>query len=326
VKRDLWEGGIRTPTIAHWPGRIPQGVVTDAPSAQWDWLPTFAELAGLATPALADGVSLVPILEGRPFSRGAAPLYFEYFNNVRTPDYPAFEASRRGGLRREMQAVRVGELMGVRYNIASAHDPFEIYNVAVDPKQTRNLANDPAYAPLQRHLQAVALQSRRPDPTATRPYDDAPMPAVAATPSGTGLAWRRFDGAFPWVPSTEAREPSATGSAPLPSPAAALAGASGPAVVAFSGYLHVPIDGEYTFTFATDKGAVFRLHQAVIFDADRGYTAGEKRTAAVRLEAGLHPIRIVARHPDRANAKIELAWSGPGLPERPRAPEDFRQP
>jgi arylsulfatase A-like enzyme len=326
VKRDLWEGGIRTPTIAHWPGRIPQGVVTDAPSGQWDWLPTFAELAGLPTPALADGVSLVPALEGRPFSRGAAPLYFEYFNNVRTPDYPAFDASRRGGLRREMQAVRVGELMGVRYNIASAHDPFQIYNVVVDPKQARNLADDPAYAPLQRQLQALALQSRRPDTTAARPYDTAPMPAVAATPAGAGLVWRRFDGAFPWVPSTDGREPSATGSAPLPAPAAALADATGPAAIEYAGYLRIPVDGEYTFTLATETGAIVRLHQAVVFDADRGYTAGEKRTAAVRLEAGLHPIRIVARHPDRASAKIELAWSGPGLPERPLAPEDFRQP
>jgi hypothetical protein len=152
------------------------------------------------------------------------------------------------------------------------------------------------------------------------------MPAVAATPSGPGLAWRRFDGAFPWVPSTDGREPSATGSAPLPAPAAALADATGPAAIEYAGYLRIPVDGEYTFTLATETGAIVRLHQAVVFDADRGYTAGEKRTAAVRLEAGLHPIRIVARHPDRASAKIELAWSGPGLPERPLAPEDLRQP
>jgi arylsulfatase A-like enzyme len=326
VKRDLWEGGIRTPTIAHWPGRIPSGRVVEAPSGQWDWLPTFAELAGTTAPALADGVSLMPALEGKPFSRGTSPMYFEYFNNARTPNYQAFEASRRGGIRQEMQAVRVNELMGVRYNVASANDDFQIYNVVTDPKQTRNLAGDPSLAPLQRQMKALALQSRRPDETAPRPYDNAPVPAVSADNLAPGLTWRRFDGDFPWVPSTDALGQAASGTSDSLDPKPALAGATGPAAVESIGYLRVPVDGDYTFTFSTDTGAIVRLHTAVLFDCDVGYTPGEIRSETARLEAGLHPIRIVTRHADTAKAALDFKWSGPGFAARPIASDDLRRP
>ena len=43
-KRDLYEGGIRTPFVIQWPGVIPQGVVTNHISAFWDFLPTIGEL------------------------------------------------------------------------------------------------------------------------------------------------------------------------------------------------------------------------------------------------------------------------------------------
>lgn len=52
MKRDIWEGGVRMPTLARWPGGIPQGIVADSPSQAHDWLPTFCELAGLPAPAL----------------------------------------------------------------------------------------------------------------------------------------------------------------------------------------------------------------------------------------------------------------------------------
>ena len=46
IKRDLYEGGIRVPMIARWPGTVPAGRVSDHPWAHWDMLPTLAELAG----------------------------------------------------------------------------------------------------------------------------------------------------------------------------------------------------------------------------------------------------------------------------------------
>jgi len=63
-KGSLFEGGIRVPFIARWPGRISPGRISDHIGAFWDMMPTFAELAGEAPPR-TDGISMVPELTGR---------------------------------------------------------------------------------------------------------------------------------------------------------------------------------------------------------------------------------------------------------------------
>ncbi|MCB0633042.1 MAG: arylsulfatase, partial [Lewinella sp.] len=65
TKRDLYEGGIRMPTIARWPGRIEADSQTDHISAFWDVLPTFCELTGVAVPPQTDGISFLPTLLGQ---------------------------------------------------------------------------------------------------------------------------------------------------------------------------------------------------------------------------------------------------------------------
>ena len=60
-KGDLTEGGLRVPCIASWPGRIKAGGTSAEPLAFWDFMPTFAELAGVAPPAPVD--SLVCVLK-----------------------------------------------------------------------------------------------------------------------------------------------------------------------------------------------------------------------------------------------------------------------
>ena len=58
-KRDLYEGGIRAPLIARWPGRIQRGTVSDQISTPpGTSFPTFAEIAGAPVPADLDGISL----------------------------------------------------------------------------------------------------------------------------------------------------------------------------------------------------------------------------------------------------------------------------
>lgn len=64
-KRDLYEGGIRAPTIAWWPGEIEAGSVSDFPLAAYDWLPTACELAGIEPPEAVDGRSFLPLLRGQ---------------------------------------------------------------------------------------------------------------------------------------------------------------------------------------------------------------------------------------------------------------------
>jgi putative heme-binding domain-containing protein len=60
-KGSTWEGGVRVPTIARWPGRIPAGTACDAVAGTIDLLPTFVSLAGGAVPA-------EPVIDGRDIS------------------------------------------------------------------------------------------------------------------------------------------------------------------------------------------------------------------------------------------------------------------
>ena len=77
-KRSLYEGGVRSPTIARWPGAI-QPSVSTFQWAFWDVMPTFAELAGISQPKGLDGRSIVPTLMGR--QQPAHPfLYWTWAN------------------------------------------------------------------------------------------------------------------------------------------------------------------------------------------------------------------------------------------------------
>lgn len=76
-KRDLYEGGIREPFIARWPGTIAAGRESDHVSAFWDFLPTACELAGVPAPEGIDGISYLPELLGKPQPKHES-LYFEF--------------------------------------------------------------------------------------------------------------------------------------------------------------------------------------------------------------------------------------------------------
>ncbi len=121
TKRTMYEGGLRVPLIARWPGRIPAGKVSDVPWAFWDLLPTFAELAGAKIPpnVKIDGLSVVSALMG-----GAGPQR-DYFY------WELHEANRT------QQAVRFGDWKAVK-NFPSA--PTELYDLKNDPYEQNDLA------------------------------------------------------------------------------------------------------------------------------------------------------------------------------------------
>ena len=79
-KRDLYEGGIRTPFVIQWPGVIPQGVVTNHISAFWDFLPTVTELVGAKKVKGIDGISYLPLLIGNgDVARNHEYIYYEFY-------------------------------------------------------------------------------------------------------------------------------------------------------------------------------------------------------------------------------------------------------
>jgi len=81
-KSNVWEGGHRVFGMFRWPGRIEAGAECAVPVSGVDFLPTVCEFAGVAPPAgrTLDGVSLAPLLEGRPGAfRRETPLYWYFY-------------------------------------------------------------------------------------------------------------------------------------------------------------------------------------------------------------------------------------------------------
>jgi arylsulfatase A-like enzyme len=293
VKRDTLEGGEREPTLARWPRGIPAGRVDNHPSGQWDWLATFAELAGVPALAGSDGVSQLPSLTGRG-QQMPGTLYVEYFHNARTPDFHEFAPAHRGRLRGQMQAIYLDGYKGIRYNVKSAGDDFGIFDLRRDPQEAHNLAGNPKFAGLQTAMKARVLQVRKPDPSAKRPYDKALVPRVAAPPSSEpGLTWSLFQGEWPWMPDFRTLSPANMGKSKQID--LAMGAADQPFGVAFTGYFVAPQDGEYTFTLDTDTGAMLFLHDVRVIDEPMKNSAG-KFSGSIRLEAGWHPLRLLYRH------------------------------
>ncbi|HEX8914982.1 MAG TPA: sulfatase [Humisphaera sp.] len=90
-KNSTWEGGIRVPTIAWWPGRVPAGTESGAIAGMFDVLPTFAALSGAALPAdrKLDGRDLSPVLTGPAGAAGPHDTFY-YFRGLQ------LEAVRHG--------------------------------------------------------------------------------------------------------------------------------------------------------------------------------------------------------------------------------------
>jgi arylsulfatase A-like enzyme len=118
-KRDLTEGGIRVPLIVRWPGIVRSGAVTNQVGAFWDFLPTAAELAGVACPGDTDGLSLVPTLRGRGDQMQHEFLYWEFHE------------------RGSKQAVRYGDWKAIR---PITGGPLELYDLHADPAEMKNVA------------------------------------------------------------------------------------------------------------------------------------------------------------------------------------------
>ena len=120
-KRDLYEGGLRVPFIARWPGRIEAGSESTQVGYFGDVMATLAELAGMSPPAGVDSVSLVPTLLARGGQAQHAFLYWEFY-----------EAG-------PSQAVLLeGHWKGIRAHVPDG--PIALYDLTNDLGETTNVA------------------------------------------------------------------------------------------------------------------------------------------------------------------------------------------
>jgi arylsulfatase A-like enzyme len=316
IKRDLWEGGIRTGMIAKWQGAIPAGRVSDEPSTFADFMATFCDAAGTPTPARSDGVSMLPAMTGKG-EQTPANVYIEYLNGGKTPNYDAFEKAHAGRKRGQMQAIRLGDYIGVRYDIKSHADDFEIYKIAADPKQTKNLAKSKGTADLQQQMKDEVLRRRVVNNSAKRPYDDEPMPAVKGVKTKQGIMTNTPDRTVRYV----AAYPDPPTHLAMPGLMPNSYESSKDGTMLFVGYLDAPKTGEYTFEFKNTNRSIVRLHQATIIDHDKGFDADRVFRVKVKLEAGLHPYRIYVNTDKGVRHHMSLMWIVPGGDEPKQIPE-----
>jgi arylsulfatase A-like enzyme len=140
-KRDMYEGGIRTPMITHWPGHIKAGTESDLPWYFADVLPTLADLANVDPPAEIDGVSVLPTILGKQQKLDKRFLYWEFFEK-------GFQ-----------QAVRWGDWKTVT---RKPGQKMELYDLANDIGETEDVASQhpDVVARIEAYLKTARTESK----------------------------------------------------------------------------------------------------------------------------------------------------------------------
>ena len=116
-KRDLYEGGIRVPTIVRWPDVVKPGSSSDEPLAFWDFLPTACDLAERDVDVPVDGLSFVPLLRGEK-QTSHDYLFWKYNDKlaVRKGRWKAVKPGRRS----EWELYDLETDIGEQNNVAAA--------------------------------------------------------------------------------------------------------------------------------------------------------------------------------------------------------------
>jgi arylsulfatase A-like enzyme len=152
AKFTTYEGGMRVPSIWWWPGRIPAGRVSDEVATVMDFLPTFARLAGADAPRdrTIDGHDVWPLVSGSAKAKSAyGALYYYLYDQLQAvrrerwklvlqQDKPYPDESLRGEARMFYDLGAPG--------MRDRHYPLrrepELYDLASDPGESRNLASE----------------------------------------------------------------------------------------------------------------------------------------------------------------------------------------
>jgi len=124
-KTFVFEGGIKTPLLIHWPGHLKPKIEIDTPVCSTDFYPTLLEMTGLAAKPRQhlDGQSLVPLIKGRTIERDSLYWHFPHYQGEGA--YPS-------------SAIRKGNYKLIRnYH----HDDILLFDLAKDPEESNNLAS-----------------------------------------------------------------------------------------------------------------------------------------------------------------------------------------
>ncbi|NLU90326.1 arylsulfatase [Chitinophaga sp. Ak27] len=142
LKMDLYEGGIREPLIARWPGKIPAGKTSELPGVQYDIMATLAAIAGIKAPA-NDGISLLPEMTGKHAQQATRKyIYFEY--------------PEKGGA----IAIRMGQWKGIKNGLKKNPGAnWELYDLNKDKAEEHDVAG--MHADLLKEFDAIVKKEHR---------------------------------------------------------------------------------------------------------------------------------------------------------------------
>ena len=137
-KRFIYNESFKTPLIIRWPGRIRPGSRSEEMVQNIDYAPTLLDAAGLPVPEDMQGLSIVPLLEGREEEWDREAVYYHYY------DYPSVHMVKRHyGI-----VTKAYKLVHFYYDV----DEWELYDRLADPLEIKNVYDDPAYAKVVKRM------------------------------------------------------------------------------------------------------------------------------------------------------------------------------
>jgi arylsulfatase A-like enzyme len=122
-KHQMWEGGLRVPSLIVWPGKIEAGKTTNYQAGTVDYLPTILDMLNIPIPKKVplDGISLVPMLEGKSSQRNV-PLAAGYQRLFKDTELYAFIDGQ------------------YKICIPEPGDEMKLFDLKADPTESKNLA------------------------------------------------------------------------------------------------------------------------------------------------------------------------------------------
>jgi arylsulfatase A-like enzyme len=166
-KRFMYEESIKMPFLVRWPGRIKAGTTQNAICLNVDFAPTFLDLAGLKTPPDMQGRSLVPLLLGQRPGDWRTSWYYRYYHD------PGDHNTR------------------AHYGVGTdsykliyfwKKDQWELYDLAADPEEMRNVYSDPAYAGTVKTMKEELYRLKKEVLDKDQFADSQPSPGVDGQP------------------------------------------------------------------------------------------------------------------------------------------------
>ena len=151
-KRFMYEESLRMPFLIRYPGVIKAGAVNDDIILNLDFAATFADFAGSPAPAGNQGASFRAQLEGRKAKGWRPSMYYRYWMHLADHGVPAHYGIRT---KRYKLIHFYGQALGKSGTIDRPTAPeWELYDLAKDPREMKNVYGDPAYSRIRSSLSA----------------------------------------------------------------------------------------------------------------------------------------------------------------------------